>query len=450
MPVAGTRVTLATMLGAADALVVESVEEDVAVLSEGPGLHPGAKASTRTYDGERVWHLTFVVLERHEITPGQARVELCLHDRHLLGEERRLPRVACRLAATARRAGDPRASVWARVLDVSQGGLALRTAVVLRRRRPDRRRARRRHRRGHQRARRGRRPRGRRGRRHRTRPHRRRRRRRRPAPGRPGRPPARLAERRRAAARAAAGSARGARRGSPPAANGPSQSAARGVAVGAPVDRTIRDRVQTAPDAVRHHATEPATERPRTAAWPDPAARYPQSRGSELRHVGRVARPGITAVVSGLPAGLALDREAIRTDLGRRQAGYGRSPRQQIEQDDVEILGGVRHGLTLGGPLALIVRNRDHANWGAAMSAWPVTDEELAEVAARRSRKVQLPRPGHADLSGRHEVRARRRAQRARARLGARDRRARRRRRDREGPARAARHRCLRPRAGRR
>jgi hypothetical protein len=130
MPVAGTRVTLATMLGAADALVVESVEQDVAVLSEGPGLHPGAKASTRTYDGERVWQLTFVVLERHEITPGQARVELCLHDRHLVGEERRLPRVACRLAATARRAGDPSASVWARVLDVSQGGLALRAAVA--------------------------------------------------------------------------------------------------------------------------------------------------------------------------------------------------------------------------------------------------------------------------------------------------------------------------------
>ena len=60
----------------------------------------------------------------------------------------------------------------------------------------------------------------------------------------------------------------------------------------------------------------------------------------------------------------------------------------------------MRHGLTLGGPLALIVRNRDHVNWGAAMSAWPVSKEELAEVAARRSRKVQLPRPGHADLSG--------------------------------------------------
>ena len=122
----------------------------------------------------------------------------------------------------------------------------------------------------------------------------------------------------------------------------------------------------------------------------------------ELTYVtsGESHGPGITAVVSGLPAGLALDREAIRSDLARRQAGYGRSPRQRIEQDDIEILGGVRHGLTLGGPLALIVRNRDHANWGAAMSAWPVTDEELAEVAARRSRKVVLPRPGHADLSG--------------------------------------------------
>src|SRR6476659_312445 len=96
--------------------------------------------------------------------------------------------------------------------------------------------------------------------------------------------------------------------------------------------------------------------------------------------------PGITAIVAGLPAGLAVDREAIRRDLARRQAGYGRSPRQKIEQDDVEILGGLRHGRTLGGPVALIVRNRDHVNWGAAMSAWPVEEAELAEVAARRSR----------------------------------------------------------------
>src|SRR3954451_13458468 len=110
--------------------------------------------------------------------------------------------------------------------------------------------------------------------------------------------------------------------------------------------------------------------------------------------------PGITAIVTGLPAGLEVDREAIRRDLARRQAGYGRSPRQRIEQDDVEILGGLRHGRTLGGPVALIVRNRDHANWGAAMSAWPVSAEQLEQVAARRSRPVQLPRPGHADLAG--------------------------------------------------
>jgi chorismate synthase len=110
--------------------------------------------------------------------------------------------------------------------------------------------------------------------------------------------------------------------------------------------------------------------------------------------------PGITAIIAGLPSGLEIDREALRRDLARRQAGYGRSPRQQIEKDDAEILGGLRHGRTLGGPVALIIRNRDHANWGAAMSAWPVTEDELAEVAARRSRPVVLPRPGHADLGG--------------------------------------------------
>jgi PilZ domain len=129
MPAAGARLTLATMLGAFDALVIESVEGDVAVLSEGCGLHKGAKASTRIYDGERVWHLTFCVQERHELTAEQARVALSLSERVLLGEERGLPRVACRLAATARRAGDPAASAWASVLDVSQSGLSLRTGA---------------------------------------------------------------------------------------------------------------------------------------------------------------------------------------------------------------------------------------------------------------------------------------------------------------------------------
>jgi hypothetical protein len=127
MPEAGARLTLATLLGAADALVVESVDHDVVVLTDGCGLHKGARASTRIYDGERVWHLTFSVREQHVLAPGAARVALTLDERTLIGEERRLPRVSCRLAATVRRAGDQTASVWASVLDISQGGLALRT-----------------------------------------------------------------------------------------------------------------------------------------------------------------------------------------------------------------------------------------------------------------------------------------------------------------------------------
>jgi PilZ domain len=130
MPAPGSRLTLATMLGAAEALVIESVEGDVMVLTDGCGLHVGAKASTRIYDGERVWNLTFRVRERHELSPGQARIALELGEHSLLGEERRLPRVACRLAATARRAGDSAASAWAKVLNVSQGGLALRTSTA--------------------------------------------------------------------------------------------------------------------------------------------------------------------------------------------------------------------------------------------------------------------------------------------------------------------------------
>ena len=130
MPVPGGRLTLATLLGAADARVVASVEGDVIVLSDGCGLHEGASASTRIYDGERVWHLTFRVRERHELAPRQARIALALSERTLLGEERSLPRVACRLAATAKRAGDQSASVWASVVDISQGGLALRSSTT--------------------------------------------------------------------------------------------------------------------------------------------------------------------------------------------------------------------------------------------------------------------------------------------------------------------------------
>jgi chorismate synthase len=102
------------------------------------------------------------------------------------------------------------------------------------------------------------------------------------------------------------------------------------------------------------------------------------------------------AIVSGLPAGLTLERAAIDADLKRRQEGYGRSPRQQIEQDRVEVLAGLRHGRTLGTPLALVVRNVDHKNWTWGMSPWPPE----GEPAGKGTKPVTLPRPGHADLAG--------------------------------------------------
>jgi chorismate synthase len=106
--------------------------------------------------------------------------------------------------------------------------------------------------------------------------------------------------------------------------------------------------------------------------------------------------PALVAIVTGLPAGLLLDRESIDADLRRRQQGYGRSPRQQIEQDTVEVLAGLRHGRTLGTPLALMVRNRDHENWKWGMSPWPPG----GEPSGKGSKPVTLPRPGHADLAG--------------------------------------------------
>ena len=106
--------------------------------------------------------------------------------------------------------------------------------------------------------------------------------------------------------------------------------------------------------------------------------------------------PALVAIVSGLPAGLMLEREAIDADLRRRQEGYGRSPRQRIESDTVEVLAGLRHGRTLGTPLALLVRNRDHENWRWGMSPWPPE----GEPSGKGSKPVTLPRPGHADLAG--------------------------------------------------
>jgi chorismate synthase len=116
----------------------------------------------------------------------------------------------------------------------------------------------------------------------------------------------------------------------------------------------------------------------------------------ELVTAGESHGPALVAIVSGLPAGLVLDKAAIDGDLRRRQQGYGRSPRQQIETDEVEVFAGLRHGRTLGTPLALIVRNRDHKNWTWGMSPWPPE----GEPAGKGKEAVTLPRPGHADLAG--------------------------------------------------
>jgi chorismate synthase len=101
--------------------------------------------------------------------------------------------------------------------------------------------------------------------------------------------------------------------------------------------------------------------------------------------------PGLTCILEGLPAGLELDRDALNRDLARRQLGHGRGGRMKIERDQVDVTGGVRHGRTLGSPIALQVHNRDYANWEDRMNPWPV-DVEIDEV--------HLPRPGHADLVG--------------------------------------------------
>jgi chorismate synthase len=101
--------------------------------------------------------------------------------------------------------------------------------------------------------------------------------------------------------------------------------------------------------------------------------------------------PGLVAIVEGLPAGLELDRDALDRDMARRQLGHGRGGRMKIERDAVEIRSGVRHGRTLGSPIAVLVANRDYPNWEERMNPWPMN----AEV-----EQVHTPRPGHADLAG--------------------------------------------------
>jgi chorismate synthase len=111
----------------------------------------------------------------------------------------------------------------------------------------------------------------------------------------------------------------------------------------------------------------------------------------DLITAGESHGPGLTCIVQGLPAGLELDRATIDRDMARRQLGHGRGGRMKIEKDHAVVTAGVRHGRTLGGPVALEVPNRDYANWEERMNPWPVENPPD---------EVHLPRPGHADLVG--------------------------------------------------
>ncbi|KLA30160.1 chorismate synthase [Bacillus cereus] len=106
--------------------------------------------------------------------------------------------------------------------------------------------------------------------------------------------------------------------------------------------------------------------------------------------------PQLTTIIEGVPAGLPLVADDINEELARRQKGHGRGRRMQIETDQVQIVSGVRHGETLGSPIALVVENRDFAHWTKIMGAEPLTEQEEKEM----KRKVTKPRPGHADLNG--------------------------------------------------
>ena len=102
----------------------------------------------------------------------------------------------------------------------------------------------------------------------------------------------------------------------------------------------------------------------------------------------------LVAIVEGLPAGVPVDQELIDNELRRRQLGYGRGGRMKIERDHAEILTGVRHGLTLGSPLTLLIENKDWPNWTDVMASEP------RDIEPEKSRRLKRPRPGHADLPG--------------------------------------------------
>jgi chorismate synthase len=106
--------------------------------------------------------------------------------------------------------------------------------------------------------------------------------------------------------------------------------------------------------------------------------------------------PQLTTIIEGVPSGLALTAEDINKELARRQKGYGRGRRMQIEKDQAKIFSGVRHGQTLGSPITLVIENRDWAHWTKIMGIEPLENGTEEEI----KRKITRPRPGHADLNG--------------------------------------------------
>jgi len=105
--------------------------------------------------------------------------------------------------------------------------------------------------------------------------------------------------------------------------------------------------------------------------------------------------PGLVATIEGLPAGLEVTTDALSDELARRRLGYGRGPRMKLEKDELEILGGVRFGRTLGGPVAVLIRNTEWPRWRERMDPGPIEPDALAAIRAETK-----PRPGHADLVG--------------------------------------------------
>jgi len=108
--------------------------------------------------------------------------------------------------------------------------------------------------------------------------------------------------------------------------------------------------------------------------------------------------PSLSVIIEGLPAGLPITAEEIGDELARRRLGYGRGPRMRFERDEIRITGGVRHGRTLGSPVAIEILNTEWPKWEKVMSADPLPESELKDLA--RNAPLTRPRPGHADLAG--------------------------------------------------